>query len=173
MTKAAVHSGCARGRTIDFGLRGKSDGRAGRCSGRPVRVSRRAPDEFLVTRAHSCATTPVMTRDRATRGTRRVGRETAKAKLALQLLVGGSVERRGLSNLLRQLGIPRSTFYHLAEQLAELGEDPAEAVLQLLRERKELESRARSLERDLLVVQEAMGKPWRRSPSGERPSDGQ
>lgn len=114
-----------------------------------------------------------MADDRQIPGTRRIGRETSNARLALQILVGGRTDTPGLSKVLRQHGIPRSTFYDLAAQLAELGEDPAEAVLRLLRERKELESRARSLERDLLVVQEAMGKPWRRSPSGERPSDGQ
>lgn len=99
-------------------------------------------------------------------------REPAKAKLALKLILQGGIDARQLSKTLREQGIPRSTYYWVADRLGARGVDPVESVWKLLREHRELEGRIRSLEQDLLIVQEAMGKPWRRLLPGERPSGG-
>jgi transposase-like protein len=77
-----------------------------------------------------------------------------------------------LSTALRELGVARSTFYYWKKQLAKAASSPTSVVRKLQRENRLLSKRVDQLEENLAVAREALGKPWRRWPSGGPPSGG-
>jgi len=79
---------------------------------------------------------------------------------------------RDLSAALRELGVPRGTYYYWKKQLAGAAGSPTGIVRRLQQERTRLAKRVVRLEGDLLLAQEALGKPWRRWPPGGPPSAG-
>jgi len=89
-------------------------------------------------------------------------REPAKARLALQILLQGPFQPRQLTTLLRERGIPRSTYYWVAERLGAKGGEVVGAVWTLMIQRRELDQQLQSVLQELAVLKGALGKPWRR-----------
>ena len=102
-----------------------------------------------------------------------MGRTNADIDRFLHLLRTSRSWKRGLSTALRQLGVARSTFYYWRKQLAKVTSSPTGVVRKLQRENRLLAKRVAQLEENLAVAREALGKPWRRWPSGGPPSAGQ
>ena len=101
-----------------------------------------------------------------------MGRKNADIDRFLHLLRTNLSWKRGLSTALRELGVARSTFYYWKKELARATSSPTGVVRKLQRENKLLAKRVAQLEEDLAVAREALGKPWRRWPSGGPPSAG-
>ena len=80
--------------------------------------------------------------------------------------------REPVAAILARHGVPLRTYQHWARKLGKLDG----ATIRRMRESEsrieELERSLRALERDLVLLRDAMGKPWRRWPPGEPPSDG-
>lgn len=101
-----------------------------------------------------------------------MARKKADVDLILLMLRGIDLAPRQLSALLRQAGVPRSTFYYWRKRLESARNAPAGVVRNLEIENRKLRLRVERLELDLLVAKEALGKPWRRLLADEQPSDG-
>jgi len=99
-------------------------------------------------------------------------RTKADIDVFLHLLRKGGGSPRQLSAALRELGVPRSTYYYWKKQLSSATASPTGVVRRLQQEARFLAKRVKQLERDLAVAQEALGKPWRRWPPGGPPSVG-
>ena len=75
-------------------------------------------------------------------------------------LLRGRKGSRDLSATLRELGVPRSTYYYWKKHLAGATSSPNGVVRRLQQEARRLSKRVTQLERDLALAQEALGKPW-------------
>lgn len=77
-----------------------------------------------------------------------------------------------VARVLARHGVPLRTYQHWVRKFGKLDE----ATIRRLREAEsrieELERSLRALERDLELLRDAMGKPWRRWRPGEPPSSG-
>lgn len=77
-----------------------------------------------------------------------------------------------VAQVLARHGVPLRTYQHWVRKFGKLDA----ATIRRLREAEsrieDLERSLRELERDLALVRDAMGKPWRRWPSGGPPSNG-
>jgi hypothetical protein len=102
----------------------------------------------------------------------KMSRTKADIDVFLHLLRKGGGSSRQLSAALRELGVPRSTYYYWKKQLPSTSASPTGVVRRLQQENRVLTKRVKHLERDLAVAQDALGKPWRRWPPGGPPSDG-
>lgn len=138
------------------------------CEGRAIRIL--DSSETAVTRhrvrRRMCANITTDPNPRA------MARKKADVDVILLLLRGVDLAPRQLSGLLRQAGVPRSTFYYWRKRLAAAREAPAGVVRKLELENRRLRKQMKALELDLVIAKEALGKPWRRLLADEPPSDG-
>lgn len=98
-------------------------------------------------------------------------KQSTDVDVFLHLLRHGAVPAGRLSQALKQIGVPRSTYYYWRHRLA--SEEPSGMVRRLALETRLLAKQVMQLSQDLDIAKEALGKPWRRWPSGGSQSSGQ
>ncbi len=81
--------------------------------------------------------------------------------------------REPIAAVLARHGVPLRTYQHWARKFGKLDAATIRRMREAESRIEELERSLRALERDLELLREAMGKPWRRWRPGEPPSDGQ
>lgn len=77
-----------------------------------------------------------------------------------------------IAEILSRHKIPLRTYQHWVQRFGRLDTTTIRKIRELELQHDELGRRVELLARDLEVIREAMGKPWRRSRSGARPSSG-
>ncbi len=77
-----------------------------------------------------------------------------------------------VARILEAHGVPLRTYQHWVRRFGHLDGTTIRTIRELEGRGDELRREIELQAKDLAVLQEALGKPWRRSPSGGRPSDG-
>jgi hypothetical protein len=72
--------------------------------------------------------------------------------------------------LLQAAGVPLRTYHRWVRRFGRLNGDTIRHIVQLENERANMERRVRQLEREMELLREVVGKPWRRQPPGGPPS---
>ena len=78
-----------------------------------------------------------------------------------------------VARVLARHDVPLRTYQHWVRKFGKLDAVTIRRLRETESRIEELERSLRALERDLALVRDAMGKPWRRWPSGGPPSNGQ
>lgn len=77
-----------------------------------------------------------------------------------------------IGEILETHQVPLRTYQHWVRRFGKFDEATIRTIRELELRHDEAKRQLDLLSRDLKTLQEALGKPWRRSPSGGRPSDG-
>jgi len=77
-----------------------------------------------------------------------------------------------IGQVLARHGIPLRTYQHWVRKFGRLDGASIHRIREADSRIEELERSRRALERELALLRDAMGKPWRRWPPGEPPSSG-
>ncbi len=80
--------------------------------------------------------------------------------------------REPIATVLARHDVPLRTYQHWARKFGKLDGVTIRRMRESESRIEELERSLRALEKDLELVRDAMGKPWRRWQPGEPPSDG-
>ena len=99
------------------------------------------------------------------------GKKYGDAEIARLLREIGGTGRNIAAELKRQ-GVPRRTYYNWVQRFGSGDHTTLQRLKQLEREAKLASKRLTQLERENKLLHELLGKPWRRSPPGGRPSGG-
>ena len=81
-------------------------------------------------------------------------------------------EGEPVARVLERHGIPLRTYQHWVRKFGKLDGSSVRRMREAESRIEELERSLRALERDLELVRDAMGKPWRRWRPGAPPSNG-
>jgi hypothetical protein len=74
------------------------------------------------------------------------------------------------SAVLEAAGVPLRTYHRWVRRFGKLNGDTIRHIVRLENERANMERRVRQLEREMELLREVVGKPWRRRPPGGPPS---